>query len=126
MASIPVYVKGGSIIPMKLKKRPSTKLMIDDPISLTVWFNKTKSGSGLIYVDDGESMEYSASADFALIRVDYSDKRLQFSRVAGNRHIQDLVIDRVEFVGSDVPAITNPMTINLPDSVDMPFSFEEL
>lgn len=58
MEGIPVYLRGGSIIPRKERARRSTAQMSADPFTLWIALNETGSANGDLYVDDGHSFAY--------------------------------------------------------------------
>ncbi len=55
---IPVYQRGGSIVPRKERVRRSSPLMHDDPITLRVALDRAGAAAGTLYIDDGETYEY--------------------------------------------------------------------
>ncbi|GAM21733.1 hypothetical protein SAMD00019534_049080, partial [Acytostelium subglobosum LB1] len=55
---IPVYQRGGTIVPKKERVRPSTKHMVDDPYTLVVALSATQQARGELYIDDGHSFDY--------------------------------------------------------------------
>lgn len=55
---IPVYQRGGSIVPRKMRIRRSTVAMKDDPYTLIVIADKNGQASGTLYLDDESSFEY--------------------------------------------------------------------
>ncbi|XP_065094269.1 neutral alpha-glucosidase AB-like [Ochlerotatus camptorhynchus] len=55
---IPVFQRGGTIIPIKRIARKSSMLMRSDPYTLVVALNCDGYATGTLYVDDEESMEY--------------------------------------------------------------------
>ena len=55
---IPVFQRGGSIIPRRDRVRRSSVLMHDDPITLVVAPDKEGKASGTLYLDDGASYGY--------------------------------------------------------------------
>jgi len=57
---IPVFLKGGSIIPKKERQRRSSVWMVDDPVSLFVALDKKGNAAGELYVDDGHSFNFRA------------------------------------------------------------------
>ncbi len=95
---IPVYIRGGSIIPMKLQKRSSTEMMKNDPISLRI-FLKNSQATGLLYLDDEDSMKYLDSGDYALVRINYKEGVVTCEKISGNRDIHEIRIDRIEIYG---------------------------
>lgn len=58
LADIPMLLKGGSIVAAKNRYRRSSRLMANDPYTLTVALDKDGDASGRLYVDDGSSFNY--------------------------------------------------------------------
>jgi alpha-glucosidase (family GH31 glycosyl hydrolase) len=61
LESIPVFVKGGSILPLRLRARKSLGggQWVDDPLTLRVWLDPpTSTARGDLYLDDGETRDY--------------------------------------------------------------------
>jgi alpha 1,3-glucosidase len=56
--TIPVYQRGGSIIPTKQRIRRSSALMKRDPYTLFIALDENGYASGSLYTDDGESYDY--------------------------------------------------------------------
>ena len=98
LARIPMYVRAGSILPIKLTKRRSVEQMKNDPISLRI-FVKNNRASGLLYLDDEDSMSFWETGDFALIKLEFYEGTLTCEKIKGNRDIGELVIDKVEIFG---------------------------
>ena len=59
---IPVFARGGHIIPRKDRPRRSSDLMKYDPITLVVAIGKSGNAEGSLYVDDGETFDYQSGA----------------------------------------------------------------
>lgn len=55
---IPVFIRGGSIIPQRQRLRRSSTLMKHDPFTLLIALNEKGEASGKLYVDDGETFKY--------------------------------------------------------------------
>lgn len=55
---VPVYQRGGSIIPKKERIRRAAQLMRDDPVSLVICLDKNNAAKGTLYVDDEKSYNY--------------------------------------------------------------------
>ncbi|XP_065170416.1 neutral alpha-glucosidase AB-like [Atheta coriaria] len=60
MDSVPVFYRGGSIIPRKDIVRGSTQLMQEDPYNLYI-FAKNNNASGTLYEDDTVSFSYQSN-----------------------------------------------------------------
>lgn len=58
LESIPVFLRGGHIIPRKERARRSTAQMAKDPFTLWVVLNSSGSAQGDLYIDDGHSFAY--------------------------------------------------------------------
>ncbi|KAJ8934325.1 hypothetical protein NQ314_013365 [Rhamnusium bicolor] len=56
--TVPVFYKGGSIIPIKQVPRNSSAYMKNDPITLLVFLDKQMNATGNIYDDDQISFDY--------------------------------------------------------------------
>eukprot|EP00088_Acartia_fossae_P032112 TRINITY_DN3291_c0_g1_i2.p1 TRINITY_DN3291_c0_g1~~TRINITY_DN3291_c0_g1_i2.p1 ORF type:complete len:896 (-),score=202.34 TRINITY_DN3291_c0_g1_i2:157-2844(-) len=55
---VPVYQRGGTIIPRKHRVRRSSALMHDDPVTLHVALDRNGKARGSLYMDDGSTFEY--------------------------------------------------------------------
>ncbi len=90
--NIGVFIKGGSIIPMRFRFRRSTKLMRFEPLTLIVALNNEDSASGMVYFDDEESFDYEDSNKYYL-------KKLMFQRdelFIANMHDEFKINNRIE------------------------------
>jgi alpha 1,3-glucosidase len=72
---IPVYQRGGTIVPKKERIRRSSALMKNDPYTLIVALDVEKSAKGTLYIDDGESFEYR-DGKFLYIEFVFENNRL--------------------------------------------------
>ncbi|KAJ1983776.1 glucosidase II [Dimargaris verticillata] len=59
LTRIPVYLRGGSIVPQRLRERRSSTLMKYDPITLVVALDRHAQASGELVLDDGETYGYT-------------------------------------------------------------------
>lgn len=55
---IPVFQRGGTILPKKERIRRATTLMINDPYTLVVCLDKSSEAKGTLYIDDEKSFDY--------------------------------------------------------------------
>ena len=55
---IPVYQRGGTIIPKKERPRRSSVLMRNDPYTLVIALDKQGEAEGSLYIDDKKTFEY--------------------------------------------------------------------
>jgi len=56
--TIPVFQRGGTIIPTKQRIRRASSLMKHDPYTLYVALSAENKAEGSLYIDDGESFDY--------------------------------------------------------------------
>jgi len=59
---VPVFQRGGTIIPKRERVRRSAALMHQDPITLVVAPNREGRAQGRLYLDDGQSFQYRTGA----------------------------------------------------------------
>ena len=64
--TIPVYQRGGSIIPRKLRLRRSSHLMVDDPYTLYVALDNEFAAEGTLYMDDETTFDHERRQDFGI------------------------------------------------------------
>lgn len=80
LLKVPVYQKGGSIIPKKEIARISSTYMTDDPVSLFVAVNIEKKATGTLYIDDEKSYEYRRGK-YIYLQFEFSDNILTSTHV---------------------------------------------
>ena len=73
---IPVYQRGGTIIPKKERIRRSSALMANDPITLIIALDKDNKAKGSLYIDDGKSFNYKTKNEFVLVEFDFAQDKL--------------------------------------------------
>jgi len=76
---IPVYQRGGSIIPRKLRLRRSSQMMTHDPYTLYVALDNEQKASGTIYMDDENTFDHGRKGYYAeaKISVDMNSATIQ-------------------------------------------------
>ena len=65
---IPVYQRGGSIIPRKLRLRRSSRLMYSDPYTLYVALDTSGNAYGDLYMDDEHSFDHDKTNSYGLAK----------------------------------------------------------
>ncbi|XP_061429640.1 LOW QUALITY PROTEIN: neutral alpha-glucosidase AB-like [Lethenteron reissneri] len=76
MSSIPVYQRGGSVVPRQNRPRRSSECMHDDPYTLYVALDKAGRAEGQLFLDDGHSFAYDTDKRFALRSFHFSNGAL--------------------------------------------------
>jgi alpha 1,3-glucosidase len=61
---IPVYQRGGSVIPRKLRLRRSTVMMKSDPYTLFIALDSAKRAKGALYMDDEDTFGYGKRNEY--------------------------------------------------------------
>ena len=64
--TIPVFQRGGSVIPRKLRLRRSSHLMVNDPYTLFVALDASQTATGELYMDDEVTFNHESKGDFAI------------------------------------------------------------
>jgi alpha 1,3-glucosidase len=58
LTKIPVFQRGGTIVPKKMRVRRCSSLTANDPYTLIVALDDKKEAKGELYIDDGHSNDY--------------------------------------------------------------------
>ena len=111
---IPVFQRGGTIIPKKERIRRSSTLMANDPITLIVALDKSNKAKGSLYIDDGKSYNYRTKEEFVLIEFTFENDKLTGHLVSKPGFECKSWLERVVIMGYDKPAkqakIVSPTT----------------
>lgn len=84
---IPVYQRGGSIVPRKMRVRRSSPLMKNDPYTIVVCLDKNKEANGTLYADDEKSYEYR-KGNYIYTQFEFKDTVLSYSYVGERGNFQ--------------------------------------
>jgi alpha 1,3-glucosidase len=123
ITKIPVFQKGGSIIPKRERARRSSALMNRDPITLVVALDPQGKASGELYLDDGETFAFLAghsvhrSFDFSDGVLRNTAKTNAFLSEAAEVQIERIVIRGV----SSAPHTVTKYTAGLADELSFVF-----
>lgn len=97
---IPVFVKGGSIVPMWSRVRRSTQKMLYDPYTLLIVVDDHQKAHGKLYVDDGHSLRYQAVSDFVLKEFTFANNQLHCTTLAhGSASYVPNSVNKIEIWG---------------------------
>lgn len=110
---IPVFQRGGSIIPKKEIARRSSTQMTNDPVSLFVAVNNEKKASGTLYIDDERSYEYRRGK-YIYLQFEFNDNILTSTHVDEQASYQtESKLGRIVFAGlADVPSYATIELLN--------------
>lgn len=112
MESIPVFQRGGTIIPRKDRPRRSSTQTVNDPYTLVVALNSTYGAEGELYIDDGKTFDFAEGA-YIYRKFTFSKGRLTSTstkaREKGSKEFTSpCVVERVIILGlnaKDLPGI---------------------
>ena len=102
MDSIPVYVRGGSVIPVKERHRRSSELMKRDPYTLLIYVDASGKAEGDVYIDDGLTVK--SNHVLSHISVDASGiKCTVVEDVKSEELLQSKEINKIVVIGMKQP-----------------------
>ena len=92
---IPVYQRGGSVVPKRMRLRRSTEMMRGDPYTLFVAPSRGKQAKGRLYVDDEHSHDFQ-DGEYALREFRLEGRKITNSKVSGRWGEKDECTDWIE------------------------------
>jgi len=95
---IPVFQRGGTIVPRRHRIRRSSSLMLNDPITLHVAVNKEGKAAGTLYLDDGESFQYK-EGKFNYVSFTYDNGNLQAKMIKPSGMETKVWLEKVLIMG---------------------------
>lgn len=103
---IPVFQRGGTIIPVKETNQTSMEHMASDPISLfiAVYSSWSEGAAGTVYIDNGKSY-YGNEKKYLYLRMSLYQRELTIRKIDEDAHFEtDVKIGRILIAGlSEVP-----------------------
>ncbi|OWK17569.1 GANAB, partial [Cervus elaphus hippelaphus] len=117
LSSIPVFQRGGTIVPRWMRVRRSSDCMKDDPITLFVALSLQGTAQGELFLDDGHTFTYQTRHEFLLRRFSFSGNTLVSSSADPKGHFETPIwIERVVIIGAGKPATVVLQTKGSPES----------
>ncbi|XP_016332105.1 neutral alpha-glucosidase AB-like [Sinocyclocheilus anshuiensis] len=105
LSSIPVFQRGGSIIPRKDRVRRSSACMENDPYSLYVALSPKKFAEGELYIDDGHSFNYDTKKEFIHRSLTFANNALTSSNLCPDcNFLTSSWIEKVLILGASKPS----------------------
>ncbi|XP_033624529.1 neutral alpha-glucosidase AB-like [Asterias rubens] len=99
LEKIPVYQRGGTIVPRKERVRRCSTLGIADPYTLIVALDTKQEAAGQLYMDDGHSFDYKSGL-FQYKHITYKNNIIQSRSVDMNGRYQTKSwLERVVVIG---------------------------
>lgn len=97
---IPVYQRGGSIIPKKVTIRQSSVFMQNDPISLVIALDKNQHAQGNLFIDDEKSFDYRRGK-YLYMKFEFRKNKLSLKFVEPANYKTMSKLGQVTVVGVD-------------------------
>ncbi|KAF2470215.1 alpha/beta-glucosidase agdC [Lindgomyces ingoldianus] len=94
--SIPVYIRGGSIIPARVKSANTTTALRSEDFELLIAPGKDGKANGALYLDDGESLHPSGTSE---IQFSYDGKTIEMNGTFGYK--TRVGVKSITILGSD-------------------------
>ncbi|MBN3273748.1 GANAB glucosidase, partial [Polyodon spathula] len=105
MSSIPVFQRGGTVIPRKDRVRRSSECMTDDPYTLYVALSPQNSASGELFVDDGHTFSFETKNQYIHRRFTFANNSLTSSNADPRGEFTSAAwIERVVIMGAQRPS----------------------
>ena len=83
---VPVFQRGGSIVPKRERIRRSSALMHNDPITLVVAPDRQGMAKGTLYLDDGMSFDYKQGSKLYM-EITYDNGRLESKMIEAGANL---------------------------------------
>ncbi|XP_058518880.1 neutral alpha-glucosidase AB isoform X3 [Ochotona princeps] len=117
LSTVPVFQRGGTIVPRWMRVRRSSDCMKDDPITLFVALSPQGTAQGELFLDDGHTFNYQTRHEFLLRRFTFSGNTLVSSSADSKGHFETPIwIERVVIMGAGKPAAVVLQTKGAPES----------
>ncbi|XP_060808019.1 neutral alpha-glucosidase AB [Amyelois transitella] len=110
MSKIPVYQRGGTVLPRKERVRRASALMAADPYTLVVALDANNTASGTLYIDDGETYEYRNNK-YIYAKLEYSPEIMSYTFINENAsYATRSWVERIVIAGIKAPPKTAKLT----------------
>ncbi|KAI9996774.1 hypothetical protein PInf_000036 [Phytophthora infestans] len=101
--AIPVFQRGGTILPRKQRVRRSSELMHNDPLTLVVTLDQHLEACGELYVDDERSLAAELEGEGTLVSFHQTKEGLRSTATAattqGRRYTSVMWVERIVMYG---------------------------
>ncbi|XP_022081306.1 neutral alpha-glucosidase AB-like isoform X2 [Acanthaster planci] len=125
LEKIPVFQRGGTIVPRKERVRRCSFLGIEDPYTLIVALDTKHQASGQLYMDDGHSLDFK-SGFFQYKHISFQNNVIQSRSLDMNaRYKTKSWLERVVVLGMEKSPSSIQLSGDLIETHNVEFSFNE-
>ncbi|XP_042909479.1 neutral alpha-glucosidase AB isoform X2 [Parasteatoda tepidariorum] len=126
LEKIPVFQRGGSIIPKKNRIRRSASLTYNDPYTLDIALDKAGSfANGTLYMDDFDSFRYRQGS-YLLLKFTYDKNYINSKIIGGPGEFRtNSWLEKIIVVGLDKAPKSLKLSSKSVKSSDLIFTFDE-
>ncbi|XP_074424085.1 neutral alpha-glucosidase AB isoform X1 [Larus michahellis] len=105
LSSVPVYQRGGTVVPRQERVRRSTECMRGDPFTLYVALSPQGTAEGDLFLDDGQSFDYQTKARYLHRQFTFASNTLTASSADPKGSFDTPAwLERVVILGAGKPA----------------------
>eukprot|EP01095_Lingulamoeba_sp_RSL-Kostka_P001495 TRINITY_DN12075_c0_g1_i1.p1 TRINITY_DN12075_c0_g1~~TRINITY_DN12075_c0_g1_i1.p1 ORF type:complete len:916 (+),score=328.64 TRINITY_DN12075_c0_g1_i1:28-2775(+) len=112
---IPVFLRGGSILPRKDRPRRSSTQMASDPFTIVIALDNDFSAEGSLYIDDGFSFDYQQNK-YSYQSFTYKSRTFSSRNIANGYDCSLIGVERIVIIG----LLQNPQSIKLQQENEPP------
>lgn len=99
LSKVPVYHRGGSIIPRKMRVRRASSLMHDDPFTLVVALGVNGTATGRLYIDDGATFDFLYNKKALYLQFNFENNQLTSRFLEPHNYPTKTWLERVLIIG---------------------------
>ncbi|KAK9409746.1 neutral alpha-glucosidase C [Crotalus adamanteus] len=124
--NIPVFQRGGTIIPLKISVGKSTEWMVDVPYELYAALDYKGCATGKLYLDDGHSFHYLHEKQFLLRKFSFHENVLS-SRCAGEEGLfqTKCIVQQILILGiKKEPSVVTATTFDGKEDKTVAFTYD--
>jgi len=119
---VPVFFRGGSIVPTRQRQRRSTTQQENDPFTLIIAPDDSNQAEGDLYLDDGKTFDYQKKEAYDLIHYQFKNSVLK-SKVITKAYDVSVGIERIVFLNiKKKPAYV--VIKSATDEHEVPFTYD--
>ena len=124
ITAIPVFQRGGSIVPRQMRLRRSSASMADDPFTLVVAPAAARTASGRLYLDPGDSYGYR-KGEYAYWKFEWTAEGVLRAKPVHTSaaYVPRNMLERLELLDTSLPA---SVTLTTADGATRPLTFAHI